>query len=624
MAYSNIKGIFVEIGGDTSGLQKALKEVYKITGSLQNELRGINSMLKFDPKNTELLAQKQKVLSQNIAETEEKLVELKDAQREFIEGGGDLNTKEYRSLQREIILTEEQLKKLKVEASNWTTVSRQLSELGNKMKDLGSKVESVGKNFSVVSAGIAAVLGAGVKYNADIEKTTVALETMLGSAEAANDMMNEIKGQSKISPFDTSSLLSANRYLLAADVSANDATKAINYLGNAVAMTGGGNDKLENMAYNLQQIKNNGKAAQVDIKQFGNAGIPIMKLISEATGQTLEELEDVPVTYEMIVQALEHASSEGGRYYQGQEKMADTLSGSVSKLKKSFMELAGEMAESLMPTIRKITDKLQGLADAFKNLSPQQKETITKIALIVAAIGPLLIVIGKLISFGGTIALIGSKIAGLLAGLSAGTGALSAAVTVLTGPVGIILGVLAALAAIFVTLWNNSESFRNSILAIGESISNTYNEHIKPSIDMMMEALGQLWNDILMPLVEWLASTLAPVFSAIFTVVGQVVAAAFERIAIAVQTVTGIFKGLIDFIAGVFTGDWERAWGGISKIFESIFNGLKGLLVTPLNWIINKINDFIWHVNQIKIPDNIPRCWWCRLQLPLLEYNSIS
>lgn len=624
MAYSNIKGIFVEIGGDTSGLQKALKEVYKITGSLQNELRGINSMLKFDPKNTELLAQKQKVLSQNIAETEEKLVELKDAQREFIEGGGDLNTKEYRSLQREIILTEEQLKKLKVEASNWTTVSRQLSELGNKMKDLGSKVESVGKNFSVVSAGIAAVLGAGVKYNADIEKTTVALETMLGSAEAANDMMNEIKGQSKISPFDTSSLLSANRYLLAADVSANDATKAINYLGNAVAMTGGGNDKLENMAYNLQQIKNNGKAAQVDIKQFGNAGIPIMKLISEATGQTLEELEDVPVTYEMIVQALEHASSEGGRYYQGQEKMADTLSGSVSKLKKSFMELAGEMAESLMPTIRKITDKLQGLADAFKNLSPQQKETITKIALIVAAIGPLLIVIGKLISFGGTIALIGSKIAGLLAGLSAGTGALSAAVTVLTGPVGIILGVLAALAAIFVTLWNNSESFRNSIMAIGESITNTYNEHIKPSIDMMMEALGQLWNDILMPLVEWLASTLAPVFSAIFTVVGQVVAAAFERIAIAVQTVTGIFKGLIDFIAGVFTGDWERAWGGISKIFESIFNGLKGLLVTPLNWIINKINDFIWHVNQIKIPDNIPRCWWCRLQLPLLEHNSIS
>lgn len=624
MAYSNIKGIFVEIGGDTSGLQKALKEVYKITGSLQNELRGINSMLKFDPKNTELLAQKQKVLSQNIAETEEKLVELKDAQREFIEGGGDLNTKEYRSLQREIILTEEQLKKLKVEASNWTNVSRQLSELGNKMKDLGSKVESVGKNFSVVSAGIAAVLGAGVKYNADIEKTTVALETMLGSAEAANDMMNEIKGQSKISPFDTSSLLSANRYLLAADVSANDATKAINYLGNAVAMTGGGNDKLENMAYNLQQIKNNGKAAQVDIKQFGNAGIPIMKLISEATGQTLEELEDVPVTYEMIVQALEHASSEGGRYYQGQEKMADTLSGSVSKLKKSFMELAGEMAESLMPTIRKITDKLQGLADAFKNLSPQQKETITKIALIVAAIGPLLIVIGKLISFGGTIALIGSKIAGLLAGLSAGTGALSAAVTVLTGPVGIILGVLAALAAIFVTLWNNSESFRNSIMAIGESITNTYNEHIKPSIDMMMEALGQLWNEILMPLVEWLASTLAPVFSAIFTVVGQVVAIAFERIAIAVQTVTGIFKGLIDFIAGVFTGDWERAWGGISKIFESIFNGLKGLLVTPLNWIINKINDFIWHVNQIKIPDNIPRCWWCRLQLPLLEYNSIS
>ena len=105
-----IKGIIVEIGGDTSALENSLKHVKSSTASLNKELRGINSLLKLDPKNTELVSQKQTVLAKNIKETETHLNNLKEAQQRYIESGGDLNNAEYRNLQREIINTENKLK----------------------------------------------------------------------------------------------------------------------------------------------------------------------------------------------------------------------------------------------------------------------------------------------------------------------------------------------------------------------------------------------------------------------------------------------------------------------------------------------------------------------------------
>ena len=108
----SVKGLLVEIGGDTSGLQKALSKVNSVTSSLSKELKGINTLLKLDPKNTELLAQKQTVLKQNIQQTTEKLKQLKTAQDLYIKSGGNLNSEQYRNLQREIISTQNKLKEL--------------------------------------------------------------------------------------------------------------------------------------------------------------------------------------------------------------------------------------------------------------------------------------------------------------------------------------------------------------------------------------------------------------------------------------------------------------------------------------------------------------------------------
>lgn len=163
----NIKGIIVEIGGDTSGLQKALSKVNSATSSLSKELKGVNSLLKLDPSNTELIAQKQTILTKNIEETSEKLNLLKEIQKQAddaIANGTKIADENYRNLQREIISTQNKLKgltdnlekfnkEINVQNSNWTKAGKKLEEYGNKINKVGDKIDNVGNKLSVISAG---------------------------------------------------------------------------------------------------------------------------------------------------------------------------------------------------------------------------------------------------------------------------------------------------------------------------------------------------------------------------------------------------------------------------------------------------------------------------------------
>lgn len=173
----NIKGIIVEIGGDTSGLQKALSKVNSATSSLSKELKGVNSLLKLDPSNTELIAQKQTILTKNIEETSEKLNLLKEIQKQAddaIANGTKIADENYRNLQREIISTQNKLKgltddlekfnkEINVQNSNWTKAGKKLEEYGNKINKVGDKIDNVGNKLSVISAG--AIAGGTILTN---------------------------------------------------------------------------------------------------------------------------------------------------------------------------------------------------------------------------------------------------------------------------------------------------------------------------------------------------------------------------------------------------------------------------------------------------------------------------
>ena len=162
----NIKGIIVEIGGDTSGLQKALSKVNSTTSSLSKELKGVNSLLKLDPSNTELVAQKQVLLSKNIEETGEKLELLKDIQKQAdnaMANGTKISEENYRNLQREIANTEiklngltDELKQFNAQNSNWTKAGKKVEEYGKKIEKVSEKINDIGNKTSVVSAGVVA------------------------------------------------------------------------------------------------------------------------------------------------------------------------------------------------------------------------------------------------------------------------------------------------------------------------------------------------------------------------------------------------------------------------------------------------------------------------------------
>ena len=161
----SIKGILVEIGGDTSGLQKALKKVNSETSGLSKELKGINSLLKLDPKNTELLAQKQTVLTGNIKETEEKLKLLKQAQKEAdetIKNGGEISQENYRNLQREIVNTQKKLENLNEEYNNFKTENSKFTKVGKTLQDFGEKVDSTSKKINKIGTDVTAKATTGI------------------------------------------------------------------------------------------------------------------------------------------------------------------------------------------------------------------------------------------------------------------------------------------------------------------------------------------------------------------------------------------------------------------------------------------------------------------------------
>ncbi|MGN0162672.1 MAG: phage tail tape measure protein [Candidatus Ornithomonoglobus sp.] len=189
-----IKGITIEFDGNTTKLSKAIGDVNKESKTLQQELRGINTLLKMDPSSTELLSQKQKVLAESISTTKEKLETLKSVQEQVNEQfeKGEIGEKEYRDFQREIEATEQKLKSLTSEMKEFGSVSaQQIAAAGEKVKDVGGKIESAGKAMMPVSAALAGVGTAAVKVTADFDSAMSQVKALSGATGDDFDKLRE-------------------------------------------------------------------------------------------------------------------------------------------------------------------------------------------------------------------------------------------------------------------------------------------------------------------------------------------------------------------------------------------------------------------------------------------------
>ena len=237
---SRIQGITVEIGGDTTKLTTALKGVNGEIRNTQAQLKDVEKLLKLDPSNTELLSQKQQLLSRAVEETKEKLAALKSASEQANKAleDGTITKDQYDALQREIIETEQALEKLESQANESATALQKIAQTGTQLQDVGSKIEGVGKKMSVVSAGVTAAGAASAKMAMDFEDAMAKVSTIADTTEVPIDTLQksiiDLSNQTGIS----STEIAQNVYdAISAGQSTGD---AVNFVSNSTKLAKAG------------------------------------------------------------------------------------------------------------------------------------------------------------------------------------------------------------------------------------------------------------------------------------------------------------------------------------------------------------------------------------------------
>lgn len=265
-------------------------------------------------------------------------------------------------------------------ANNKLEYTLSLKDLfSKKMRDAVGSTEALDKKMSSLGskiAGIAAGIGVGslvksmIEVGSSFELAEVQLTTLLKSSYAAKEVFADLQKESTTSPFGFDTLLKGNAALISTGLSAKDAKKDFNSLANAISATGGNEDALQRMVFNLQQIKNVGASSALDIKQFGYAGINIYTLLSKYYAKNHIALKNQKADYEQITGALQLASEKGGQYFGALANASNTTAGRISNLKDSLMVMAGTIFEQLKPAINGIVSGLTSMMSwVGKNIS---------------------------------------------------------------------------------------------------------------------------------------------------------------------------------------------------------------------------------------------------------------
>ena len=236
MAGNRIKGITVEIGGDTTKLQTALKGVNTEIRNTQSQLRDVEKLLKLDPGNTELIAQKHRLLAQAVSETREKLETLKTAQRQADEAlrNGTISQQQYDGLQREIVETEQELRRLEQQAEQSATALQKIGATGEKLQAVGDKVSSVGQKLLPVTGVVTGLGTAAVKTAADFDSAMSRVAAVSGATgsdfDKLRDKAREMGAKTK---FSATEAADAMNYMAMAGWKTEDMLSGIMYLAAA-------------------------------------------------------------------------------------------------------------------------------------------------------------------------------------------------------------------------------------------------------------------------------------------------------------------------------------------------------------------------------------------------------
>lgn len=391
MANGNIKGITIQFNGDTTRLDKALREINNSTRDLDKELKQVNSALKFNPTSVELWAQKQEILKQKVGETEKKLDALKQAQKQMDDSSLDNTSAEYRELQREIITTEDKLK----------TFKRQLAEVGNaklsalqqSFEQVGKKAESAGRSLTThVTAPIVAAYTASAKYASDYEENLNKIDVAFGkNSESVKDWANNARsafGMSKVQATEAVSGFGA----LGKGIGLTEkqaAEMSITLSGLSADLGSYFNASTADSAKALEGIFTGESEA---LKKFGvvmnDTNLEKFAADQGLVWKEMDQSQKVTLRYNYVLAKTKDAQGDFSRTSSG-------TANSTKMFTAATQDLSTAIGENLLPLITPIIQKLTQLIDRFNKLSPQTQKIITYVGLALAVLGPLLIIIGK-------------------------------------------------------------------------------------------------------------------------------------------------------------------------------------------------------------------------------------
>lgn len=339
------------------------------------------------------------------------------------------------------------------------------------------------------------ILQTGVEYNKQLETYRTGLTNLLGDAQKADAALAAMQADAARTPFDTASLVQANQLLIGAGENAAYSRKTVLALGDAVSATGGGSSELLRMAQNIQQVANVGKATSVDIKQFAMAGINIYQVLADYTGKSVQDVQDMTITYDVLTSALQAAAEEGGRYYNAMATQSQTLNGRMSTLKDNATQLAGALTEQLAAGLGTVVEKSNEVVIAMKN--GWDTAGLDGLLQAVRTTAPELSGLANVVQFCSDnanvlVELLGTA-AGALLTYKTATGIAAAAQAALNAvmnanPIGIIITLLGALAGALGTAYATNETFRNGWNAAWSAVK----EHFAGVADFILDKLNRI------------------------------------------------------------------------------------------------------------------------------------